>query len=109
MRHLLWEFAGALYFELTQDGQRVFSVGCDKAGRMLDLNTNQSTQVAAHDAPIKSCRYIDGIPNMNNMLVTGSWDKTAKVFLFNFTSTGICARQQLHTPWLYLIVVIRWI
>jgi mRNA export factor len=46
---------------------------------MLDLQTNQSVQVGAHDAPIKCCRFIDGLPNMNNMLVTGSWDKTAKV------------------------------
>jgi mRNA export factor len=45
---------------------------------MLDLNTNQTVQVGAHDAPIKSCRYIDGLPNMNNMLVTGSWDKTVR-------------------------------
>jgi mRNA export factor len=45
---------------------------------MLDLNTNQTIQVGAHDAPIKSCRYIDGLPNMNNMLVTGSWDKTVR-------------------------------
>jgi WD40 repeat protein len=57
----------------------VFSVGCDKAARMLDLQTNQTVQVGAHDAPIQCCRYIDGLPSLNNILVTGSWDKTAKV------------------------------
>ncbi|KAJ2991671.1 hypothetical protein HDV02_003645, partial [Globomyces sp. JEL0801] len=62
----------------STDGSKVFSVGCDKQGKMLDLQTNQTTQVAGHDAPIKSCRYIDGLPNLNNMLVTGSWDKTLK-------------------------------
>ena len=56
----------------------MFSVGCDKAGRMLDLNTGQSSQVAGHDAPIKSCRFIDGLPNLSNMLVTASWDKTLR-------------------------------
>jgi mRNA export factor len=44
---------------------------------MLDLNTNQTVQVAGHDAPIKCCSYVN-IPNMSNMLVTGSWDKTIK-------------------------------
>ncbi|KAJ2991670.1 hypothetical protein HDV02_003644 [Globomyces sp. JEL0801] len=62
----------------STDGSKVFSVGCDKQGKMLDLQTNQTTQVAGHDAPIKSCRFIDGLPNLNNMLVTGSWDKTLK-------------------------------
>ncbi|KAJ3302218.1 hypothetical protein HDV03_005236 [Kappamyces sp. JEL0829] len=61
----------------SADGSKVFSVGCDKAGRMLDLNTNQTVQVAAHDAPIKACKMIN-LPNMSNMLVTGSWDKTLK-------------------------------
>ena len=55
------------------------SVGCDKAGRLMDLNTGQTQQIAAHDAPIKACRFIDDVGGMNNMVVTGSWDKTAKV------------------------------
>ncbi len=53
-------------------------MGCDKAARMLDLGTGQVQQVAAHDAPIKSCRFINDVGNMNNILVTGSWDKTIK-------------------------------
>jgi mRNA export factor len=57
----------------------VFSVGADKTGKMMDMNTGQVTQVAAHDAPIIACRWIDGMPNMSNVLVTGSWDKTARV------------------------------
>ncbi|KAI8908411.1 WD40-repeat-containing domain protein [Gorgonomyces haynaldii] len=62
----------------STDGTKVFSAGADKAGRLMDLNTGQTTQVAGHDAPIKSCRWIDGLPNMSNMVVTGSWDKTAR-------------------------------
>ncbi|EGF79644.1 hypothetical protein BATDEDRAFT_25321 [Batrachochytrium dendrobatidis JAM81] len=62
----------------SKDGTKIVSVGADRAGRMLDMHTGQSTQVAGHDAPIKSCRWIDGVPNLTNMLVTGSWDKTVK-------------------------------
>ena len=43
---------------------------------MYDLQSGQSTQVAAHDAPIKSVRWID---SQNGILATGSWDKTIKV------------------------------
>lgn len=71
--------AGAQFLKITQDGSKVFSVGCDKAGRLMDLNTGQTSQVAGHDAPIRSCRWIDGVSNMQNMVVTGSWDKTARV------------------------------
>ena len=49
---------------------------------MLDVNTGQVSQVAAHDAPIKSCKWIDDVGGMNNIVVTGSWDKTAKVNLY---------------------------
>ncbi|KAL2915301.1 RNA export factor gle2 [Polyrhizophydium stewartii] len=62
----------------SKDGTKVVSVGADKAGRMLDLSTGQQTQVAAHDAPIKACKWIDAGGSMSNMLVTGSWDKTVK-------------------------------
>jgi hypothetical protein len=49
---------------------------------MMDLNTGQSTQVAAHDAPIKSARFVDGLTGApGTMVVTGSWDKTLKVCL----------------------------
>lgn len=61
-----------------QDGNQIFSVGADKAGRMYDVNTQQSTQVAAHDAPIKCCRMVDP-PGGSSLLATGSWDKTVKV------------------------------
>lgn len=56
------------------------SGGADKAARVIDLGagSNTSTQVAAHDQPIRSVRFFDH-PNANEqMLVTGSWDKTIK-------------------------------
>lgn len=52
--------------------------GADKAARMLDLATNATTQVAAHDAPIKCCHMIPNPAGGSPLLVTGSWDKTIK-------------------------------
>lgn len=54
--------------------------GSDKTAKLLDLGANgaPAQQVAAHDAPIRTVRFLD-IPNSNNpMIVTGSWDKTVK-------------------------------
>jgi mRNA export factor len=66
---------------ICKDGTKLFSGGADKAGRLLDLNTGQTMQVAAHDGPIKCARWIDNIGGMNNVVVTGSWDKTLRVNL----------------------------
>lgn len=43
---------------------------------MFDVSTGQSSQVAAHDAPVKGVRFID---QQGGILATGSWDKTLKV------------------------------
>ncbi|KAJ9518687.1 hypothetical protein QJQ45_018725 [Haematococcus lacustris] len=58
----------------NQDGSQLFTGGCDKSVRLWNLATNQSQQVAQHDAPVAHCFHV---PSMN-MLVTGSWDKTMK-------------------------------
>ena len=62
----------------SQDGQKVFGAGADKAARMLDLGAGATTatQVAAHDQPIRCVESI--FVNGAHMLVTGSWDKTVK-------------------------------
>ena len=44
---------------------------------MFDTATGQTTQVAAHEMPIKCVRFIEH-PQAGQMLVTGSWDKTLK-------------------------------
>lgn len=49
------------------DGSAVFTGSCDKTVKLWNLATNQSQQVAAHDAPIRHCAYIPE----NNILVTG--------------------------------------
>ena len=56
------------------EGGAVFLAGCDKQAKKWDLATNASTQVAAHDAPIRNLAWI---PEMQ-LLVTGSWDRTLR-------------------------------
>ncbi len=60
----------------VQSGQHLFSSGCDHSARMYDLQTGQSQQVAAHDAPIRCCEYTDA---HGGLLVTAGWDKKLKV------------------------------
>ncbi|KAI9551497.1 hypothetical protein GHT06_021830 [Daphnia sinensis] len=60
----------------SDDGSKVFMAGCDKMAKCWDLNSNQSIQVAAHDAPIKTCHWIKS--HNYSCLMTGSWDKTLK-------------------------------
>jgi mRNA export factor len=62
----------------AQDGTKVLSGGADNAGRMFDISTGQSQQVAQHDAPIKVVKWIES--PQGGILATGSWDKTIKVW-----------------------------
>jgi len=55
-------------------GDVVFSGGVDNQVKMWTLATNQTQQVAAHDAAV---RHVAFMPEMN-LLVTGSWDKTLR-------------------------------
>lgn len=54
------------------------SGGADKAARLVDLagNPNQPQQVAVHDQPIRCVKMFTH--QGNDMLITGSWDKTIK-------------------------------
>jgi len=89
---------------ISQDGSKIFSGGLDNAGRMFDVSTGQSSQVAQHDAPIKSVKWVDA---PSGILATGSWDKTVKVRFYWFNSSlkktdildsiGTCVRR---IPWL---------
>jgi mRNA export factor len=69
-----------------QDGTKIISAGADKAARMYDVATGQSSQIAAHDAPIKSVRYVD---QQGGIVATGSWDKTLKVLTILRLNEGI--------------------
>ncbi|KAI8970845.1 WD40-repeat-containing domain protein [Pilobolus umbonatus] len=64
-----------LSVDWSKDGNSVVSGGTDKAARLYNIATGQTTQVAAHDEPIKSVKFLDG---QSGILATGSWDKTIK-------------------------------
>ncbi|KAI8968025.1 WD40-repeat-containing domain protein [Mycotypha africana] len=66
--------APALCVSWSKDGTKVVSGGADKAGRMYDISTGQSTQIAQHDDTIKSIKFLD----QGNIVATGSWDKTIR-------------------------------
>ena len=65
----------------NKEGTRVFSGGADNAVRMYDLGGMASTQVAQHDAPVKSVRWVE--TPQGGLLATGSWDKSVKVCFFS--------------------------
>ncbi|CAD7089363.1 unnamed protein product [Hermetia illucens] len=60
----------------SDDGTKVFIASCDKQVKCWDLASDQVVQVAAHDAPVKTCHWIKGLNY--TCLMTGSWDKTLK-------------------------------
>ncbi|BFZ54354.1 RNA export factor gle2 [Savitreella phatthalungensis] len=73
----LFEHQGpALCVSWSKDGTKLASGGTDKAGRVFDLGSGQTQQVAAHDATVKACEFIE--VNGQPILATGSWDKTVK-------------------------------
>lgn len=49
--------------------------GCDNLVKLWNLQTNQSQPVAQHDKPI---RHVKVMKDMQNMLITGSWDGTVR-------------------------------
>ncbi|KUJ15671.1 WD40 repeat-like protein [Mollisia scopiformis] len=62
----------------SPDGKKVVGAGADKAARVMDMTTQQTSQVAAHDQPIRVARFFTPVAGGDAMLVTGSWDKTIK-------------------------------
>ncbi|KAI0784157.1 Poly(A)+ RNA export protein [Abortiporus biennis] len=60
----------------NKEGNKILSGGADNAGRMFDVTTGQSTQVAQHEAPIRVVKWIES--PQGGILATGSWDKTVK-------------------------------
>ncbi|CAO3600289.1 unnamed protein product [Absidia cylindrospora] len=65
----------ALDVAWSRDGTKLISGGADRTGRLFDINTGQSMQIAEHSAPIKCVKFLD---QGQTMVVTGSWDKTLK-------------------------------
>lgn len=60
------------------DGTRVVSGGADKQVKLFDLASQQAQQIGAHDAPVKSVRYVECGPTSTQVVVSGSWDKTLR-------------------------------
>jgi len=71
---ILQHNAPVLCTDFSSDGQRVFSGSCDNTAKMWHLSTNQSQQIAAHDAPIKEIYWVPEL----TAVATGSWDKTIR-------------------------------
>ncbi|KAJ2785776.1 RNA export factor gle2 [Coemansia javaensis] len=69
--------APALCCAWSQDGTKVVSGGADKAGRMFDLGTGQSSQIAQHDAPIRCIKFVEAA-NASPIVATAGWDKMLK-------------------------------
>jgi mRNA export factor len=62
----------------TSDGTKVISGGCDKQVKLYDLQSGQAQQIGAHDAPVKSVRFVECGPANTPVVVSGSWDKTLR-------------------------------
>ena len=61
----------------SKDGKRVVSAGADNQARLCDLETGKNEIVAQHDQPIRATKFFE-IDGGQQMIVTGSWDKTIK-------------------------------
>lgn len=63
-----------------QDGTKLASAGADKMIKVMDIGSGQTMDIPnAHEAPIKSLRFVDGAGGMQTCLASGSWDKTVRV------------------------------
>jgi len=73
----MYEHTGpVLSTHFSKDGLKLASGSADKTAKMFDLGSGQNQQVAAHDMPIKSVKFIS--VNGTEALATASWDKTLK-------------------------------
>jgi len=64
----------------SKDGSIVVSGGCDNSVRIKNLAQNPQSQdsviIGKHDMPVKEVFFTG--PEMNNMVISGSWDKTIR-------------------------------
>jgi mRNA export factor len=73
----MYEHTGpVLSTHFSKDGTKLASGSADKTAKVFDLGSGQNQQVAAHDMPIKTVRFIS--VNGTEALATASWDKTLK-------------------------------
>jgi len=68
--------APVLDISLSEDDLQIFSAGADYRLLKCDIKSGQSDEIGQHYKPIRCVEYsIEG-----NMVITGSWDKTIKVW-----------------------------
>jgi mRNA export factor len=73
----MYEHAGpVLTTHFSKDGSKLASGSADKTAKVFDLASGQNQQVAAHDMPIKSVKFVT--VSGNEVLATASWDKTLR-------------------------------
>src|SRR5271163_2005731 len=68
--------APVLSTHFSKDGTKLASGSADKTAKLFDLGSGQNQQVAAHDLPVKSVKFVN--VNGTETLATASWDKTLK-------------------------------
>ena len=77
-KHIYEHEAPVFAVDFSKDGTKVVSAGADKQAKMCDLQTQQTQQIAAHDQPVRRCKFFEVGASGSPMVVTGSWDKTVK-------------------------------
>lgn len=60
----------------SKDGSKLFSASADKSAKAFDMTNGQSSQVAAHDAPISALRWVEA--PTGGVLATASYDKSLR-------------------------------
>lgn len=85
----MYEHTGpVLSTHFSKDGSKLASGSADKTAKVFDLGSGQNQQVAAHDMPIKSVKFIT--VNGTEALATASWDKTLKYWDLRCMSLCLC-------------------
>uniref|UniRef100_A0A7S3K4J4 Anaphase-promoting complex subunit 4 WD40 domain-containing protein n=1 Tax=Aureoumbra lagunensis TaxID=44058 RepID=A0A7S3K4J4_9STRA len=64
----------ALCADFSADGMQVFASGCDQQLHMWNLQTQQTSVIGRHEAPIKSVHCVREF----NLAVTGGWDNAIR-------------------------------
>lgn len=71
--------AGVLDCSISSDDLTIFSGGCDNKLNSYNIKTKKKQLIGSHDATIRCVEYC----GEQNMIITGSWDKTLKVWDIN--------------------------
>ncbi|KAF2351434.1 WD40 repeat [Trinorchestia longiramus] len=73
---LQYQHSAAVLDCCFQDAVHVFSGGLDNQLKTFDLNTNAEAVLGSHDSAIRCVEYCNDL----NVVVTGSWDNSVKVW-----------------------------